>query len=206
MIPITVREEFPESVAAYGEYEFSIVNKNLRSKDECRQYALSQLEAYGRKISEGSFETYRHGLRSGQVVRITSERRGIDEGFLIQRVSFQMRTPHEGLWRVELATMKTIGIITFLQSLLIKNEEQIEVAENEVLEKGYYDNQTVEITEEITKITPKQDYQTVSVDEDIEKDPMGADVAPIFVLGPYVPSGHSDPYREGRFDKSIILY
>lgn len=206
LIPITVREEFPESVAAYGEYEFAVVNKNLRSKDECRQYALSQLEAYGKKISEGSFQTYRHGLRSGQVVRISSDKRNLDEGFLIQRVTFQMRTPHEGLWQVELATMKTIGIITFLQNLLIKSEEQIEVAENEVLEKGYYDNQTVAVTEEITKATPRQDHQTVSVDEDIEKDPMGADTAPIFVLAPYFPSSHSDPYREARFDYSFILY
>lgn len=206
LIPITVREEFTESVATYGEYEFSVVNKSLRSKDECRQYALSQLEAYGRKISEGSFQTYRWGLRSGQVVRINSTRRGIDEGFLIQRVGFQMRTPHEGLWQVELATMKTIGIITFLQNLLIKNDEQIEVAENEVLEKGYYDNQVVEITEEITKATPEQDYQTVSVKESIALGPMGVNVAPIFVLGPYFPAGHSDIKRAGRLGVSMRVY
>jgi len=112
----------------------------------------------------------------------------------------------EGVWSVELATLKTVGIITFLQNLLIKNDEQIEVAENEVLEKGYFDNQTAEITEQITKATPAQDYQNVGVDEDIYKDPMGTDTAPIFVLSPYFPSGHADVYREGKIDISLILY
>jgi hypothetical protein len=202
LIPITVREEYTESVATYGEYEFSVTNKSLRSKEECRQFALSQLEAYGRKISEGSFQTYRSGLRSGQVVLINSERRNIEEGFLIQRVSFSMRTPYDGLWQVELATLKTIGIITFLQNLLIKNEDQVEVAENEVLEKGYYDNQTVEITELISRLSPYQDYQSVYVQETVSK----GNVAPTFVLGPYFPAGASDSYRQGKLDISMRVY
>ncbi len=206
LIPILIQAQDDESIAEYGVREFSITNKDIESKDEARQFANSQLEAYANKISTAYFETYEGGLRSGQIIRIQSDRREIDESFLIQRVTLQMRTPTDGLWHVELATMKTVGIISFLQKLLLDQSRQIEIAENEILEKGYFDNKTIEITEEITKATPSQDHQTVSVDEDIEKDPMGADTAPIFVLGPYFPSSHSDPYREARFDYSFILY
>jgi len=206
LIPIIVQSQDDISIAEYGEYEFSIVNKDIKSIEEARQYAASQLEAYGSKISEGSFETYVSGLRSGQIINIQSDIRSLDEDYLLQRVTLSMRTPTEGKWTAELATMRTIGIIEFLQKLLLNQNKQIEVAENEVLEKDYVDNQTINVTEEITKIEPYEDYQNIQITEDLSKDPMGAGVAPIFVLAPHVPTSHADPCREGILNISFKVY
>jgi hypothetical protein len=190
LIPIVVQVQDDVSIIEYGEYEFAITNKDIKSIEEARQYGASQLEAYASKISECSFETYESGLRSGQVINIQSTIRSLDEDYLIQRVTLSMRTPTEGQWSVELATMRTIGIVEFLQKLLLAQNKQITVSENEVLEKDYVDNQTIEVTEEITRITPYEDLQSIGVAESILKDPFGANTPPIFVLAPHTPLSH----------------
>jgi hypothetical protein len=72
--------------------------------------------------------------------------------------------------------------------------------ENAVLKKYYLDYQTVQVNEEVNLATEQEDHQTIEVTESIEKDPFGAGVRPIFVLAPYVPTGHSDPKREFCLD------
>lgn len=106
------------SISQYGPWEFKIKDPNIKSRAEARARARAEIEAYKNGVIEGSFRTYESGLRSGQVITVNSPKRGINEDFLIQRVSFHMRTPEDGEWQVTLATLRTIGIIEFLQSLL----------------------------------------------------------------------------------------
>lgn len=205
LIPIIVQIQDEPSVKKYGAYEFSVIDKTIKSVEEARQYANSQLEAYANKIAEGSFETYNTGLRSGQTITIQSDIRTLNTSFLIQRVSLSMRTPTDGLWSVELATLRTIGIIDFLQGLLLNQDQQITIAENEVLEKSYAVTEAVQVTETITRLTPYTDNQTVQVAESIVKDPFGAGVSPDFVLAPYVPSGRETiwlPFKGNTLDIS----
>jgi hypothetical protein len=206
LIPIIVQAQDDVSIAEYGEYEFAITNKDIKSIEEARQYAASQLEAYGQKISEAVFNTYESGLRSGQVINVQSDIRNINENYLIQRVNLRMKTPTEGVWTAELATMRTIGIIEFLQKLLLEQNRQIKVAEDEVLEKDYVDNQRIVITEEIERITPEEDFQDVGVEEDVVKDPFGAGTPPTWVLSPCLPTSQTDEKREMLLDISSYLY
>lgn len=202
LYPLIVQVEDLASIAQYGVYEFSLVDKTIRTSDEAKQYASAQLEAYAKKISEASFETYESGLRSGQVVNIQSDIRGIDENYLIQRVNLVMRTPTDGLWQIELATTRTIGIIDFLQRLLLSQNKQIVVSENEVIEKYFLDYQDIETEEVITLKTIDHVDETVEVTEEIEKDPFGPGVPPDWVWSPYKPTSNSDPKREGYWDKA----
>jgi hypothetical protein len=205
-IPIYVYEEDPASIAQYGRYELYKEDKGIKSSDEAVQLADAQLEAYAGDVREGSFRTYTSGLVSGQTININLTDRGIDEDFLIQRVSLKMRSYNSGEWTAELATLRTIGIINFLQSLLLTNAKTIEVNEDQILEKYAHDYQSVQVTEEIALVTPKQDYQNAQVTEDIQKDPFGAGVAPTFVLAPYTPSGQTDEKRTGRLNISMYVY
>lgn len=206
LIPIIVQVQDDASISKYGVYEFSKIDTTISSKDQAKQYAIAQMEAYANKVQEAEFSTYQNGLRSGQIINIQSDIRGINENFIIQRVSLSMRGQHDGLWNVQLATLRTMGIIDFLQKLILSQDKKIKIAENEVLEKYYTDNQTVKVTEEITLKVKEQDYQTVEVEESIEKDPFGDGVPPNFVLAPHFPDGHDDPDREMRLDISSYLY
>lgn len=114
-----------------------------------------------------------------------------------------MRGPNDGIWKVDLATLRTMGIIAFLQKLLIDQNKLIVVADNEVLEKYYVDNQNVQVTELIALHTELEDHQDIQITERLTKDPLGAGVAPDFVLAPYTPgttvvSEVADSYSESN--------
>ena len=121
-----------ESIAQYGIYEFKIEDANIRSKEELLSRAEAELEAYKNGVVEGEFVTYEPGLRSGQIITINSTLRGVNEEFLIQSVDFEMRSPvGDGVWHVRLATLRTVGIIEFLQRML--RNDGVSEGENDLL-------------------------------------------------------------------------
>ncbi len=130
LIPIIVKKMDNSSINTYGLWEFYKRDNTIKSKEEAVQYAEAQLEAYKNSIVEGKFQTYESGLKSGQIINIQSDIRGIDEDFLIQEVGIRMRSPNYGVYSVSLATMRTIGVIDFLQGLL-KLENRIILREQE---------------------------------------------------------------------------
>lgn len=132
--PLVVSIPDSTSITLFGEYEHVITDKNISTEDQAIERALAELKVYAQGISEGQFDTYRPGLRSGQVIRLTDTLRGVDEDFVIQKVAYRYLSPdatYDGVWSVTLATLKTIGIITVLQKLLLK--EDLSVDEQQVL-------------------------------------------------------------------------
>jgi len=123
--PIVVSVPAEESIAEFGVYEFAITDKSISSQDEAIRRALAELQAYQEQLNEGSFRTYRGGLRSGQTLTINSTQRGrTDLKVVIQTVTAAMRDP-EGEnfeYDVRFATLRSIGIIEFLQRQLRDRE------------------------------------------------------------------------------------
>lgn len=124
LYPIVVSVPAPASIAEFGTYQFSITDKSIRSRDEAIDRALAELSAYKDELYEGSFRTYEDGLRSGQVININSTQRGRNIDVLIQSVRMTMRDPN-GVsfeYEVRFATLKSIGIIEYLQNQLRSRE------------------------------------------------------------------------------------
>jgi hypothetical protein len=188
LFPILVQVEDTDSINQYGLFEFSKTDKTIKSKREAFDFALAELEAYAEKISEGSFETYTPGLRSGQLINITSESRGISEDFLIQKVSFQMLSQDTAVYRVQLATLRTVSIIDFLISQLKQGSRTIEETQNEIIDK--YGQATEEITIEesvVTSTSHNPQAETITIGESFT--PQSLNYAVEFVLGEQAPSG-----------------
>lgn len=120
LYPIVVQVPAPASQVAYGTYEFAITDKSIRSQDEAIARATAELEGYKNQIYEGEFRTYNDGLRSGQVLNINSTQRGRNVDVLIQSVSAVMFDPLGDtlVYTVTFATMKSIGIVEYLQAQL----------------------------------------------------------------------------------------
>lgn len=117
-VPVIVRVYDPASIAEYGLWEFAIEDKRIKSAEEAKQYALTQLEAYKEGVVEGQFSTYESGLRSGQRINVTSALRGKSEQFIIQSVRYRPLAKDFHQWDVTMATAKTLGLIDVLQRLL----------------------------------------------------------------------------------------
>lgn len=124
LFPIVVNVPAYDSIAEYGRYEFAIKDSTIKSTDEAINRAVAELDSYKNELYEGSFRTYENGLRAGQVVNINSVQRGKNIDVLIQSVKSRMRDP-EGtslLYDVKFATLKSLGIIEFLQAQLLDDE------------------------------------------------------------------------------------
>lgn len=116
LFPVIAEVSDPDSVQEHGVYEFFKKYDTITSRDEAVQRAQADLDAYAQEITEGSFDTYEPGLRSGQVIHVDVP--GVDQDFLIKRVRFQMLSDDKGQWSVKLQTLKTFDIIEVLQDLL----------------------------------------------------------------------------------------
>jgi hypothetical protein len=188
-----------ESVADYGVYEFKKVDNNIKSLDEARNYGIAQLGAYANEIIEGGFQTDQDGLRSGQVLRINSVLRGLDEYFLIQKVTLKMQSPSSWTYSVGLATMKTIGIIEFLISQLKAKDEIVGDTGSTTLDKSYFVKEGLEITESLAAAVDDTIAENIEITEAVQRN-VGVD--PVFVFAPYVPVNLSDEKVEAQFDRA----
>lgn len=185
---VSAQVQDPDSIDQYGLYEFSKVDKTIKSKEEAKHFAVSELEAYAQKISEGGFETYTAGLRSGQLITINSASRDINEDFLIQKVTFRMVNKDVGIYSVELATLKTITIIDFLLDQLRLGTRIIEEQDNEILEKFIDALETITIGESFSSSTSHNPQsETITIGESFTAQSLNYAVEA--VLGPQVPSG-----------------
>lgn len=122
LFPIIVNVIDDKSIRQYGIYEFFKEDKSITSRAEALKYALAQLEAYKFGVIEGSFQTDKAGLRSGQILQIDSNLILGVEDFLIQKVKMNVLAKDKAVWNVSLATMRTMGIIQVLQDLIAFKE------------------------------------------------------------------------------------
>jgi hypothetical protein len=170
--PIVVQVQDPLSIAELGRtYEHSLRNNDLKSRDEAIAYALADLKAYAFAVSDGSFETYTPGLRSGQTIAIDLPDRGIAENFLIQSVTFGQVAPETYAWSVRIATLKTTSILDVLQQLLVK--EAVNEGEDEQLLSFLQLADGFAMTDAITAITgtATEDYVWEQADPNLDSYP-----------------------------------
>ena len=154
LFPIVVRVRSRTSIKEFGLKEFVIRDKSIQSRDEAKSRAFAELKAYQNGLQESSFRTYTKGLRSGQTITINSPLRDIQEKFLIQSVTFKMIDNENAVYNVTLATLRTIGIISFLQNLI--KEKGVSENESETLLTFLDYQDTIVFADEITSMDSQQ--------------------------------------------------
>ncbi len=203
-IPVLAIASDPASIALYGVKEKLIRDTTIQDLTIARKRASAEVDTFKEAINQGTFETYTAGLRTGMVINLTSARRSTTVDFIISKVTFTARTLADFYYSVELVTTRQFGLIELLQQLLLPDPMQADDAE--VAETIKTDTAEVTIDELITVVSPYQDQVTVTIAESILNDPLGAGVAPLWVLADYLPSGQTDTKRMGRLDYSLTVY
>jgi len=202
LIPVLVKVRDPESIEEYGIKEFKITDKTIEDKTTARRRGQAELEAYRDGVIEGSFSTYEDELRSGQEITLTSDLLGIDEKYIIQKMSMKMRSPNDdALYKIDIVSKKTLGIVDFLIKLLTDGNKNIKIDSDEVLEIVENIDEITEITEEINVETEKEVHEIEEISEQIRQDPW----TPEWVFAGYFPSSDADPKRPGRLSNSFRL-
>lgn len=157
LIPIMVEYKNYGSIDKYGLFQYKIENKSIRSDEEAQQLADAHIQAYGTPIVSIDFKTYRSGLKSGQTIDINT--RGINNGFLIQKIAMTILSTKEvngsayiePIYQVKTATTKTLSLVYFLQKLLLRESDNLEIDENVLIDIINQDQADFGIIENITR-------------------------------------------------------
>lgn len=151
VIPIRVQVSDPTSIAAMkaligGDGVFDgapISDTSLTSSQAARDRAQAEVDAYSNPIVKVSFQTDHEGLASGQIMNVTDTNKGIDDGYVIQKV----KTTYDALdfptFDVECAS-SLFGIIEYFQKLSQAIEERA-IDENEVIDQIIDDAATITV-------------------------------------------------------------
>ena len=152
LIPVVVRIPDEESIAENGVFEYKIDDKTINSNDEAIERAITELNAYASEINEGSFLTFNDGLKAGQKLNINSVERGKNIDVIITEVKVKYLDPTGARiqYEVKFATVKTLGIIEFLQNSLLDEEVDIDAQETLLNFFQVSDDMALDFTEIIT--------------------------------------------------------
>lgn len=195
-----------DSIATYGIREKLIEDTSIEDLTTARKRAIAEVAAYKEEQNEIKFDTYTAGLRAGMVINLTSTRRNSDIDFIIRTVRFKPIKPDTYAYSVELVTTKKYDLTELLQSII--QPENLQYADSETTEDIRTDIQDLVVVESIDKQIGSAitDNATITVSENLQKDPLGAGIEPTWVLGTYFPSSISDTKRDGLLDRSFKLY
>ncbi|MCD1627045.1 hypothetical protein K7H22_13670 [Seohaeicola saemankumensis] len=150
LVPLIAVVPDEGSIAEFGEFEFSVTENTLRSQDQTIARGLAELEAYAEKINEASFKTYTPGLRSGQLITISSTLHGVTAEYVIQSVNFRPYpngSELDGIWSVTLASTATMSLVDALRKLLAV--EKLEDDELKVLLAFFRFSDRASVTDDV---------------------------------------------------------
>lgn len=134
-IPILAAVENTTSILENGVKEFAIFDKTIDTTQAARDRASAELTDYANDVIEGSFTTMTPGFRSGQYININLPEYGINDDYMVQKVSARSIGAGTFVYTVAIASNKTLGIIKFLIELLEANKNLIELNDDEVIDE-----------------------------------------------------------------------
>lgn len=140
-LPVIVKVTAEEAISTLsateggdGVAEYLIVDNSINSKQGARQRALADLAIYKTTISEGEFVTTTTGFRAGQRVRVNSTSRGIDDYFVVNKVTLAQWSSDAFAYQISLVSTKSFDMIDLLSRLLLADTKKIEIAADEKID------------------------------------------------------------------------
>lgn len=202
LFPLIMPIEDAASIAEFGRKEHVIVDKTITATDLAIEVGIAELTAYANGVQNGGFQTYTHGVRSGQVIDVSSAKLGVAGEYLVRSVRMSGFGNTGAIYDVELTSSRVFGIIELLQALILRDRNNLSINENEVPNIVKLDQQTIEITESITLVATLDDDQTIEIEEVVENPTWDAE----FVIAPYFPIDDTDPKTPMRIEISSYIY
>ena len=135
-IPVIAQARDGVSIAAYGEYQTVVIDKNITSIEEAQLRARVELIKYSEGIYDATFRTRQTGLRVGQRITITlSSNRTTSRTLKINRINGRANSSGTFEYTVSLVSSGQITLHDIFIELLERDKQNIEIAPNEVLQQ-----------------------------------------------------------------------
>jgi len=200
------------SITKFGEFEFVLVDKNIKSSEAATLRARGELLKWADEVRDATFTSYRDGLRVGEIMIVNLPTRSINRNFQINRI---VVTARDGLgnlrYDVSLLASEKTTMIDILSDLLINRPNtEIQILEDEIIDlvEGYLE--TIDLAEAFVvnlfpSVTP--DFvETISfpTGEAVTTMRINPFNPPEFVAGSRFPTSPSDAKRHVYADSSAF--
>lgn len=197
------------SIGKYGRRQFRIVDESIKSTNSAKQRARAELTKYAERVNEGGFRTDRSGLKIGQEIRLNLPALGIDEYFIISRVTSVLRTPSAFQHEVSLIASETLNTVDVLTKLLVTNPADGINVSDEVLVNAMYFIEEVLVQDDLTAIVRPSSTptfgETVILSDSLSTNPWGNENSGMVAcFGNFIPSNPTtDKRRTGLVGRTF---
>ncbi len=155
------------SIATFGEFEFVIIDKQIKSSGAAASRAKGELLKWADEIREGVFTTKKDGLRTGQKLTVNIPSRSINRDFVINRITTRAETATGDMrYEVTLLASEQNSMIDILSDLLINRPlTELDIQEDEIVDlvEGAFENINIQ---ELLQIQAEEDVdETITIGE-----------------------------------------
>lgn len=151
-VPLIVQAEDSASVLAYGVREHVEIDKSINSTTEAEVLAGARLDQWREGSREGSFESYKDGWAVGQTVRVTSIKFGVDEDYIVNRVTAVQHTTDTLKYTIEFIKSGQTELTDMLIALIGESKKNVVIADNEVLQRLLRVSDNFGVNDEIVSV------------------------------------------------------
>lgn len=149
VVAITYRYEMPilvcvddlSSQTVFGVYEHVLTDSGIKDRETAYRMAQAELAQYANPLVTAQATTYRDNLRSGQVITVTDALRGINQQFLITRVTARTIDGQTLIYTVDMAR-RYFGLEDLLLELKRKTSDT-NLSTSSIIDRLYAANDVI---------------------------------------------------------------
>lgn len=134
-VPVLVAVSDKDSIEEIGVYEYAVFDNNITDLQQARDRASAELRDYAQTMVDGKFFTLTDGFVAGQYIHIELTEMDIDDDYLVQKVTGKSMGGGKFEYQVTIASVKKIGILNFLISMLEQDKNALDIDKNETVDE-----------------------------------------------------------------------
>lgn len=137
-IPILAHATDPAAIATYGEFQDSIVDKQITSVAEAHERAKAEILQFGSANYDLTFKTLVAGCRIGQTLTMNSPKFGItNQSFVIKRIEAKVFAPGENAqleYQIQALSADNVTFVDIMAVLLQQENSNTSIEDSTVLQ------------------------------------------------------------------------
>jgi hypothetical protein len=160
-IPIVAHLSSPASIRAYGEFQDTIIDKQIKSVQEAQARADAELIQFDHPVFDVKFSTLTPGLAIGQTIKLKSALFGFGATpyqLLIRRVEAVGYSPTQLMFNVEAFGSDNVTFTDLMMTLLQDSLAENTTPDNTILQEILTADESVTITDATTISTGSAPY------------------------------------------------
>lgn len=150
-VPILGYANDADSIATFGEFQDTIVDRQITTVAEAQQRALAEVIQFGAPIDDLKFSTLKKGLMIGQTITLSSNLLGINVTLIIKRIQGLGYSPTQLEYQVEAigAGANKVSFVDLMGVLLEQEINQNSVDDSTILQVLVRITESLAVTDSI---------------------------------------------------------